>query len=84
MSVHNICSPFFLRFCLFLFVIPDRSDSQSAGSHMRSNAHGKREVDQFHIREIPGKFFFECIQFIRFHCSIGKPDFQKPLVAEVR
>ena len=60
--------------CYTFLQSPYCSDSQSAGAHMSSYAHGKREIDQFHIRKLGLQRGFEMFQFIRIHQGVCQPD----------
>ena len=60
--------------CYTFLQSPYCSDSQTARAHMGSYAHGKREIDQFHIRKLGLQRGFEMFQFIRIHQGVCQPD----------
>ena len=51
---------------------------------MGADAGSQRKIHHFHIREAVGQLFFERLQFLRLHRSIGKAYFQFPGLMERR
>ena len=77
-------SSVYYKYTLLQFVASDSADAKPSRAHMGADAGSQRKIHHFHIREAVGQLFFERLQFLWLHRSIGKAYFQFPCLMERR